>query len=195
LTPDICERRPIEPYPVLQTLVARGAVLAARVARVPAVYACLQLEQAAIAIRTKKGWFAAPRGAPMYLRELSGVSVPRASLRWVSAGAVEVIEQQFTELTTSTEYRMGAGHSRVEVTVRDETRWVVWCGVGQSGVPSCSSPVVLSCAERAGEATPQSSVAVSYSDGAVTLTSNADPDTACAQAGPLTVGAFTFNFP
>jgi hypothetical protein len=73
-----------------------------------------------------------------------------------------------------------------------ESRWLVLCGVGESGEPSCTSPVVLSCADLKGA---MHEARWSTAEGNVTFESQSNPNSACAHDGPFVVGTFPLTFP
>lgn len=168
---------------------ARGTITAAEVVRLAADVACAPIERCSLALRTAAGWFVAEP-----TDTCAGVIGPGARtarqderLLAVKTSAAELIEYRYTTVIARTSVTPDGQRAGDE---RREVRWLVVCGLGASGAPSCTEPIAVSCADAEGTV---HAVSWSYADGNLQLESKVDPD-AC-QDEPLVLGTYPLIFP
>jgi hypothetical protein len=159
----------------------RGPVRAVEIVRLAADMACAPIEQCSLAIRTAKGWFVAEpeETCAGVVGPATRVARRDEQLSWAGS----VIEYRYTTVTTRSNYSSPTEHRRA-------TRWLVLCGVGASGEPSCTEAVAVSCTDQDGVV---SDVSWTHEDGKLVLASKRDPDE-CLD-GPVVVGSHPLEFP
>ena len=132
---------------------AGAAIRGAQVLRIATAPFGAPLERCRIAVETAKGWYVGEAdGDPT----CSGVTGPSSAVRKhedrisrVADGAVVAIESQVeTELRS---YDAGPDGNRQASFARARSRVVRLCSVGPSGLPSCTSEIVIGCPDIDGE--------------------------------------------
>jgi hypothetical protein len=151
-------------------------------------------ERCLFGIRTPKGWFvrestAACAGA---LDGSARLETRKEHLSWVDTGNGIALALEYTTIRSAASAEGSDAGVSSASDAMFESRWLVLCGAGESGEPTCTSPVVLSCADLKGA---MHEARWSTAEGNVTFESKSDPNSACAHDGPFVVGTFPLTFP
>ena len=141
-----------------------------------------------LAVRSAKGWFVDEQRRLRCGGRLGPLSSVKSRFD-PPAWKDPVLLARFETDTIEGEWREGGQGKKEPAYPRpDENRWLIICGVGSSGVPSCSEPLVLGCSSG------RSSARVSAQLSSRTLTLASDDADACDR-GALLVGEFRLDFP
>ncbi len=167
----------------------RGPAKSVEIVRLVGDMACATVERCSIAIESDKGWVIAEPEETCTGVIGPGTTVARRQerLTWVEAGDRFLIEYQFTMVSRRTQYGPSAG-AKLAVD-QSETRWLVLCGIGASKEPSCTAPVMVSCADAQGKV---HGVSWRYDAESIILESEANPDE-CVD-GALILGSHRLDF-
>jgi hypothetical protein len=165
-----------------KTLPKRERLLAIKLFRRKTGDSCDPTEHCYIAVQTVEGWWVGERMCAGRIEGGRAITTADSTLRWVrlAQGDAAVVEYTVTARSTKT--------SRME----EQIRWLRLCGVGSSGKPSCTRPIILSCTDVDGAPDEATFTIV---DGKVSLASKSKHDEACDGSEAFLVGTFAVAFP
>lgn len=159
-------------------LAGTGQVSEVILYRVPTGDSCTPEETCVIGLKTTAGWLATSRLCAGTVGNDRQVSVSDTSLSWSKVGTDSAVAVEYTVTT-------GTGKEKLQL------RWQRFCSASSSQLAKCSQPFIRWCSLANGK---RDVVDVKLGNGEVTLTSAADPSSACGGERGFVVGTFPLSF-